>query len=421
MENQNKIQLNKSTAALLLIIIGVIVLIGGVFLIGKLSQKGQLSITGLKKQLNVSGLNEADSQRIQDLNKLNEALRIISREKNIPLGLSNTIYVSLPDSSAICANLKLPALPHGWSYACVPQGDYQKADGSGWLPVDFSSLTKVALSNLPVDPINNAENGFYYMYTAEEKIWEIDTFLENRQNKLLSSDKGDSLTLYETGSALTLFPINDRGLMGFWNFDDRAAVVVDSSGNGNHGRMFNGPQWKEGKKGNSLSFDQSLEQFVLIPFNVPLTAFSVSAWIDKTTWTNKTTQGHAGLITSNLFRVQVMPPETKNKSMSVPYIQFNSEGGSGFFGGREMALNQWNHIAVTFDGNFVHWYLNGRETGVFEKKPVILQVLNLRIGADGISGLSPVADYMDGKIDEVRMYNRALSPAEIGVIYNSTK
>jgi len=56
-----------------------------------------------------------DSRRMIDLQSLNKALTFAEFD-NVSTGTSSVVYVSIPDTSATCANLGLPALPGGWSY-----------------------------------------------------------------------------------------------------------------------------------------------------------------------------------------------------------------------------------------------------------------------------------------------------------------
>jgi len=58
-----------------------------------------------------------DTRRITDLKSLNNAIQYFQTSfPDASLGSLNTVYVSIPDSSATCSNLGLPSLPSGWSY-----------------------------------------------------------------------------------------------------------------------------------------------------------------------------------------------------------------------------------------------------------------------------------------------------------------
>ncbi len=62
-----------------------------------------------------------DSTRLSDLAALQSALSLFQADQySQSLGIASTTYISIPDSSSTCGDLGLPALPSGYSYACVP-------------------------------------------------------------------------------------------------------------------------------------------------------------------------------------------------------------------------------------------------------------------------------------------------------------
>jgi hypothetical protein len=74
------------------------------------------------------------------------------------------------------------------------------------------------------------------------------------------------------------------------------------------------------------------------------------------------------------------------------------------------ALHTWTHIAVTYDGSVQVFYVNGVQVGsVAGSGAITVSNGALRIGGDA----SSTGEFFTGMIDEVRVYNRALSPAEI--------
>ncbi|MCX8016257.1 MAG: type II secretion system GspH family protein, partial [Patescibacteria group bacterium] len=99
-----------------------------------------------------------DSQRLSDLQTINKAISLLLVDKpGVFLGQTNTIYTSLIDpNSTSCASLNLPPLPSGYQYRCSTSTQIaQKIDGSGWLPLSFSSISYGSpISKLPLDPIN---------------------------------------------------------------------------------------------------------------------------------------------------------------------------------------------------------------------------------------------------------------------------
>jgi bacillopeptidase F (M6 metalloprotease family) len=76
-----------------------------------------------------------------------------------------------------------------------------------------------------------------------------------------------------------------------------------------------------------------------------------------------------------------------------------------------LPLNAWSHIASTYDGKNQRFFLNGTQVKVTTITGSLPNTANpLRIGGNAIWG-----EYFSGLIDEVRVYNRALSESELKV------
>ncbi|MFA5099080.1 MAG: LamG-like jellyroll fold domain-containing protein [Candidatus Paceibacterota bacterium] len=354
-----------------------------------------------------------DSARMSDLQTIHSSIGLYQADGKSSMGLANTVYVSLPDSSATCTNLSLPALPAGWSYACSTAANYLKTDGTGWIPIPFSTISfGNIISSLPVDPINSVSSGDYYTYVTGGS-YELTAVLESAKYRIsgdddiTSKDGGDSFGLYEIGSNLTISPLKDSGLIGYWKFDELSgSTAIDSSGNGNNGTLFSSPTRTTGKISKALSFNGS---YVSASSSASLTQFGLSSWIYKTSQDS----GHDGIITSNVFRYQV-------EGNVKPYIQFTVADGDGTCAGAVIPFGVWQHIFVNVNGTAVKIYQDGVLTGNCTVGDGSYNVNALRFGADGLSGIGSM-DYMVGKLDDMRVYNSALSVAEIKAIYNSTR
>jgi len=97
--------------------------------------------------------------------------------------------------------------------------------------------------------------------------------------------------------------------------------------------------------------------------------------------------------------------------------------GGAIFGGTEsyvsgtnaIPLNTWTHLASTYDGTTLKIYVNGNLSSTKTVSGAVQSNSNpLRIG-----GNYPYGQFFEGKIDEVRVYNRALSQGEIQTTMNT--
>ena len=96
--------------------------------------------------------------------------------------------------------------------------------------------------------------------------------------------------------------------------------------------------------------------------------------------------------------------------------------GIAAYSGEAIDTNEWAHIAGTYDGTTARIYINGVETGSRTGSITIENnSLDLQIGGSyGSSFTSPNTgeEYFNGNIDEVLLFNRALSPEEIAQLAN---
>lgn len=152
-----------------------------------------------------------DSRRLNDLNNLQLTLRtLIAENATTSLGNSNTVYLSLPDSSASCTSWleQLPTLPPDWSYRCAAQINLNNLDGSGWLPVNLQTAKTGGIKQLPLDPINKPP--YYYSYVTANNAYELTAYLVHQLNRGTSTisgkDGGTNACLYEVGTDIDLSP-----------------------------------------------------------------------------------------------------------------------------------------------------------------------------------------------------------------------
>jgi hypothetical protein len=98
-----------------------------------------------------------------------------------------------------------------------------------------------------------------------------------------------------------------------------------------------------------------------------------------------------------------------NQDTSRPVGQVNVGGEQNAVGSSTLPLNAWSHLAATYDGDALHLYVNGAQVGSTPVwGPIPTSAGPLRIGGNSIWG-----EWFKGFIDDVRVYDVALSPAQI--------
>ena len=149
-----------------------------------------------------------DSSRMSDLQNIHKSIGLYQADGGATMGSASIVYVSISDSSDTCANLGLPTLPTGWSYACVTEANLRKTDGAGWIPIPFSNISfGSTISSLPTDPTNTTSTGNYYTYVTGGS-WKLKAQFESSKNLSIAvKDGGPSVNSYELGSDLALGPM----------------------------------------------------------------------------------------------------------------------------------------------------------------------------------------------------------------------
>jgi len=373
-----------------------------------------------------------DSKRLTDLSSLHNALQTLEAlSASAPsLGTPLTVYISIADeASSTCGSLGLPALPTGYVYHCVTSANLKNTDGTGWIPVNFQDASGVIqISALPIDPVNSTTTSNYYTYIPGGS-YELSTIFESTKYRLsgdkdkVSIDGGDNYSMYEVGSNLSLNPLKDTGLVGWWKFDETTGTIAyDSSGNGNNLTMYQSlvPTFiittNDCKVNNCGSFVSALSRYATASKSVVgvLSGFSYGGWFKGTGYGNFMNEWDGGAD----FAL-VINGNTINSYMSV----FVS--GSGWINSMTSNTNdsQWHHIFISYNGAAEKIYIDGAERfsniRVGSVSDSVNPRFNFKIGAN-TNGTNP-GGYIEGLIDDVRIYNRALSASEIMNLYNATR
>jgi serine/threonine-protein kinase len=216
----------------------------------------------------------------------------------------------------------------------------------------------------------------------------------------------------EAGPILRTFQI-DPSLVAHWKFDEGSgAAAADSTRHRNAGSLLGGAGWAAGKLGGALSVD-GLDGHVLVPDSPGLNSvtrdFTVAAWVYR-----RANQRGWRVIVARQFG-----PADENQYVlcflddEAVFIVYTSEKELTLTG-PPVANGEWIHLAGTYDGSMMRLYVNGREsissalTGAImaDRRPLV-------IGADPTDDMGGIDETFAGLIDDVRLYNRALTAAEV--------
>jgi hypothetical protein len=202
-------------------------------------------------------------------------------------------------------------------------------------------------------------------------------------------------------------------LVAWWRGEPAIGNVVSDTIGGHDGSFFSGlaavaPAFTaEGKVGSAFTFNGTL--YIQIPDAVELrpSQITLEAWVFPTLLSNdhQTVIAHGSSTNDN---------DTWYLGLFNGRPRFWSHGANLLEGPSPIPLNEWTHLAVTFDGTTKRLYVDGLQVGVqailsalvYDAAPV-----PVTIGADWAFN-TPIALF-NGRIDEVSLYRRALSATEI--------
>jgi uncharacterized repeat protein (TIGR01451 family) len=203
------------------------------------------------------------------------------------------------------------------------------------------------------------------------------------------------------------------GLVAAYSFNEGSGTnVADASGAGNAGTIGTATWTTQGKYGGALSFNGTTAK-VTVPDAPSLrltSAMTLEAWVfptaASTEWKDLVYKGNDNYYLSASSCCQGRPAGGG--------IFSGSYGET--FGTSNLVVNTWTHLATTYDGTTLRLYVNGAQVSSIAKSGTIATSTNpLTIGGDAIYG-----QYLAGRIDEVRLYNAALTQAQVQADMNTS-
>jgi hypothetical protein len=198
-------------------------------------------------------------------------------------------------------------------------------------------------------------------------------------------------------------------LVAAYAFSEGAgATVLDASGLGNGGTISNSTWTSAGKFGNALLFNgvSSLVTIADSPSLRLATGMTLEAWVNPVAvdrnWRDVIYKGNDN------YYLEAM--STRKPPAPVGGGTFGETWGTA-----ALAANTWTHIATTYDKAVLRIYVNGVQVGSRTRTGNIATSANpLQIGGDSLFG-----QYFRGTIDEVRVYNAALTAAQVQADMNA--
>ena len=225
-----------------------------------------------------------------------------------------------------------------------------------------------------------------------------------------------TLTKTPTPTPTSTQPSSADGPVAYWKFDESSGTsAADSSGNGYTGTLVNGPAWTSGRVDGALNFDGTNDHVVTVDDPLDITgSLTIAAWVYHT---NNSLVHHIASKNQNKvaapWQLAIL---TTNKLRS--YTRGNSVDQM-IDSNDVVSLNAWHHVVLVRDATTskVTFYIDGvQDSGgwkAYTPAQVAASAVTAKIGSRG----DGASNFFPGKIDDLRIYDRALSTAEIFELY----
>jgi Concanavalin A-like lectin/glucanases superfamily len=212
---------------------------------------------------------------------------------------------------------------------------------------------------------------------------------------------GEVASLYNAGTGIeTMTGSLLTGLLHQWHLNGSSVDSVDGSGNGTDTAVLYG-----GKLGQAAMFNGTTSKIVTA-IDGPLGASprSISCWI------NINESGNSGIVSygtnssTNLFSISVAGGTSVR--LYTGYVDIITMAGA-------VSQGAWYHLVATYDGTTTKLYVNAGTPGTSTA------TINTTAGQTINIGFDPLYGYLQGLIDDVAIWNRALTASEVTALYNS--
>ncbi|HEX7897451.1 MAG TPA: LamG-like jellyroll fold domain-containing protein [Planctomycetota bacterium] len=237
-------------------------------------------------------------------------------------------------------------------------------------------------------------------------------------------ESSETVTLSVPGSSATVTIADDDvapppttgDLLVHLQFDaGSGTVAIDASGNGNPGELRNGASWAAGKSGSAASLEGT-DDHVRVASSASLDAASgsltVAAWVYRAS-----NQGGWRVVATRQYGSSWDDQYTLGFLDNGYRFGVHTTSGYPMLAGGTAPVGQWIHMAGTYDGGMARLYVNGAQVAASAAGgAVVADGKPLLIGAGQNDGTSAVQEALAGRIDDLRLYKRALSAAEIQAI-----
>jgi len=321
----------------------------------------------------------------------------------------------------------------------VPTSTNTSVPTSTNTPVPTNTFTPLPTTTRTMTPTSTATSTSTSTATSTSTSTATSTSTSTATSTSTSTATSTSTsTSVPTATATTVPSPTPSGLVGWWKFDEGSgATTADSSGNGDDGALATGATWTTGPTvtatpgfQKALAFDGS-SGYVSASTNVSTimpaadAAQSISWWMKVAANPSSGTVQSIISLTNDSNGSAVQPGFRNNPSTGVMQIGVWEYGGTFLVSAAPPAATIWHHYVYTYDGTHslpgnpgvlgtYKLYIDGTLAASASASAVAPQkYVPTRLDFGRWTNFGNGAEYFQGSLDDIRIYNRAISQAEV--------
>ena len=211
---------------------------------------------------------------------------------------------------------------------------------------------------------------------------------------------------------------SDPSLVGCWPMNEGSGTTAIDSGAlpANNVTFAGDPTWVAGQSGSAISLNGS-SQYGTTPDEASLdiaNQITLAAWIKPARQATQDLIKKAAMDTTNGYELSSASTDASSPAPKKVFVRLNQVASANTYRVNSTSDypfdgNTWMHVAATYDGVTIRLYINGIQEGSMAASIAIAtNSLPLSIGAQ-----SDGQRFFQGALDQVRVYNRALSADEV--------
>jgi hypothetical protein len=210
----------------------------------------------------------------------------------------------------------------------------------------------------------------------------------------------------------TIVPLAPAVPISRWMFDEGTGVSAADAHGSRTGTLTNGAGWTTGRSGQAVLLDGVNDYVALPTFDVTGSALTLAAWV------------RAGSVATTDQRFISKTTGTTNywtlgTNGSAFRFRLRTGTSTTTLDGGTLPLTTWSHVVATYDGTTMRLFVNGvQQVGTAAKSGALATSATAPVSIGRNPTGTAGANYFNGAIDDVRMFARALTAAEVTALYN---